>query len=133
MDFGDTTTESFVSTYNATNAVFLGLFKEIRELSKKKPEAVMSTNKVKLINRVLSDLKGILEAEPEGKFLDLLDDSDLPQTSDAVLVMVQYQTALMAFKNRYYRTYTIGYTDRASAWITDAFVEEYKEYDIKFV
>jgi hypothetical protein len=46
----------------------------------------------------------MLEKEPESKFLDLLDDDNLPQTSDAVLVMVQYESALQSFSNRYHRT-----------------------------
>jgi len=37
------------------------------------------------------------------KFLELLNDEDLPQTSDAVLIMVQYESALTSFENRYDR------------------------------
>jgi hypothetical protein len=122
------TTKEAVSTYLATNDVFIGLLKEIRELSKKKPDAVMSTGKVKIVNRVLEDLKLVLDAEPEGKFLDLLDDSDLPQTSDAVLIMVQYETALASFKSRYYQSYKINSYSRKSSWVTPDFLADYKEY-----
>lgn len=126
MDLSNTTTQESVATYEATNAIFIGLIKEIRELSRKKPDATMSAGKVKIINRVLADLKKILEIEPEGKFLDLLDDKDLPQTSDAVLVMVQYETVLRVFKSRYYKSYR-AYGDLQHAWITPEFVKEYKK------
>ncbi|WP_417358543.1 MULTISPECIES: hypothetical protein [Gammaproteobacteria] len=85
IDETKVTTEESVAIYNATNDIFLGLLKEIRELSKKKPDAIMSAGKVGIINRVLEDLKLVLDKEPEGKFLDILDDENLPQTSDAVL------------------------------------------------
>ena len=84
IEFKNVTTPEFVAAYNATNGIFEGLLKEIRELSKKKPDATLSAAKVKIVNRVLTDLKLFLENEPEGKFLDLLHDNDLPQTSDAV-------------------------------------------------
>ena len=125
IDKTHVTTEENVSIYSATNDIFIGLLKEIRELSKKKPDAVMSASKVSLVNRVLEDLKKILDGEPEGKFLDLLDDENLPQTSDAVLIMVQFETALKAFKDRYYQKYDSGYSDWA--WVTARFLEEYEE------
>lgn len=119
------TTEEAVSIYLAANNIFLGLLKEIRELSKKKPDAIMSASKVGIINRVLEDLKQILDKEPEGKFLDILDDNNLPQMSDAVLVMVQYETALISFKNKYYQSY--GYTyDKKWAWVTEDLIQEFE-------
>ena len=126
MDLSKITTEEAVATYLATNAIFIGVIKEIRELSKKKPDAIMSAGKVKIINRVLEDLKKILEGEPEGKFLDLLDDKELPQTSDAVLVMVQYETVLRVFKKKYYQYYETTYGDRKEVWVTPEFIKEYE-------
>jgi hypothetical protein len=129
MDLTRVTTEDSVKTYLATNDIFCGLIKEIRELSKKKPDAIMSKGKVKIVNRVLEGIKDILEVEPEGKFLDLLDDDELPQTSDAVLVMVQYETALKAFRNKYFQSYKTGPYDSEAAWVTPEFVEEYVAYE----
>ena len=123
------TTEEAVSTYLATNNIFLGLLKEIRELSKKKPDAVLSVGKVKIVNRVLKDLKEILDVEPEGKFLDVLDDGELPQTSDAVLVMVQFETALASFKGRYYQNYKVDSYSRKSSWVTPEFLKGYEGYE----
>jgi hypothetical protein len=95
--------------------IFEGLLKEVRELSRKKPEATMSASKVKLVNRVLTDLITILKGEPAGKYLDALENDALPQMSDAVLTMVQFETAIEAFQKRYYK-----YIDSASRhyWIT---------------
>ena len=131
MDLTRVTTEESVKTYLATNDIFCGLIKEIRELSKKKPDAIMSKGKVKIINRVLEDIKNILEVEPEGKFLDLLDDNELPQTSDAVLIMVQYETALSAFKNKYFQRYKTGAGtyDYKTDWVTSEFLKEYEAYE----
>jgi len=128
IDKTKVTTEDSVAIYNATNAIFLGLLKEIRELSKKKPDAIMSAGKTGIINRVLEDLKLVLDKEPEGKFLDVLDDENLPQTSDAVLIMCQYETALKAFRNKYYQSYKTGTYDSKQAWVTPGFLKEYKEY-----
>lgn len=126
MDLTNVTTKEAVATYSATNAIFTGLIKEIRELSKKKPDATMSAGKVKIINRVLEDLKSILAKEPAGKFLDLLDDKELPQTSDAVLIMVQYETVLRTFKSKYYKSYRDYQGDRREAWVTPEFIKEYE-------
>lgn len=125
IDLERVTTEEAVAIYLATNNIFLGLLKEIRELSKKKPDAIMSASKVGIINRVLKDLKQILDKEPEGKFLDILDDNNLPQMSDAVLVMVQYETALVSFKKKYYQGYGHGY-DKEWVWVTPEFIKEYE-------
>ena len=125
IDLARVTSEEAVSIFLATNNIFLGLLKEIRELSKKKPDAIMSASKVAIINRVLEDLKEILDKEPEGKFLDVLDDNDLPQTSDAVLVMVQYETALKSFKSKYYQSYGSTY-NKKWAWVTPEFIKEYE-------
>jgi hypothetical protein len=128
IDRESVTTQKTVSTYLATNNTFLGLLKEIRELSKKNPDAFLSAGKVKIVNRVLEDLKQILDAEPEGKFLDLMDDSDLPQTSGVVIIMCQYETALKAYKNKYFQSYKTGRNTSKQAWVTPEFLEEYEDY-----
>ena len=80
--------------------MFTQLFKELKDLSKKKPEATLSASKVTIINRVLADVRECLKDEPEYKYLDLLDDSALPQYSDATLILSQYEGALKGFKER---------------------------------
>jgi hypothetical protein len=100
---GNTTTKAKVKAYESTSHVFESLYKEIRELGKSKREATLNPGKVALINRLLEDLKGFLVDEPDSKYLDLLDDADLPQYSDAVLVLSQFSAALDRFHDQYYR------------------------------
>lgn len=123
-DFEYVTTDKKVQAYEASNSIFHGLLKEMRELSKKKADATLSKSKVKILNRVLDDLREVLKDEPEFKYLDPLDDEDLPQNSDAVLVMVQYEKALSAFSSRY-RQYYLG----DATWITEAIVKDSDEMD----
>lgn len=132
MEFEHITTDETVATYQAVLGIFTGLLQEIRELSKKKPEAVMSKGKVSIVNRVLEDLKIVMESEPEAKFLDLLDDQDLPQNSDAVLIMVQYERAVQKFPTRYHKKLKVGIMASGSNkyenfWITEEFIKTLKE------
>lgn len=113
----DITTEAKVNLYEASHEIFAGIFAEVRTLSAKKPEATLSVGKVKLINRVLNDLLIFLKDLPEGKYLDALDDEALPQASDAVLTMVQFETALEAFPERYKAK-----VNDEIEWITDVFI-----------
>ncbi|MCY4361117.1 MAG: hypothetical protein OXE42_02865 [Gammaproteobacteria bacterium] len=121
-DFEHITTESTLAAYHAFCDVFAGLMSEMRELSKKKPDATLSKSKVMLLNRVLEDILSILKTEPEGKYLDLLNDEELPQNSDAVLVMVQYEKALIGFKNRYQQYYR-----GTHYWITEENIKAWKK------
>jgi hypothetical protein len=43
-----------------------------------------------------------MKEEPENKYLDILDSELLPQYSDAILILSQYEGALKSFKQRYY-------------------------------
>lgn len=116
-DFEDVTTDAAVETYQSSKPIFEGLFKEIRELSRKKPDATMSAAKVKMLNRVLIDLLQILKAEPAGKYLEALNDESLPQVSDAVLTMVQFESALKSFRSKYFQEVGMEYY-----WITEEFL-----------
>jgi hypothetical protein len=82
----------------------------------------MSAGKVKIVNRILEDLLAILKDEPAGKYLELLDDEALPQMSDAVLTMVQFESALRAFSARY-RKHVAGDV----YWITQELLEQWNE------
>lgn len=124
-DFTYVTTEAAVSTYNSATGVFNALLQEVRELSKKKPDATMSPSKVKLINAVLDDLLMVLHDDPESKYLRRLEDDELPQVSDALLMMAQFDAALDAFRKRYYRYVRINYL-RKVFWITAEKVAEWE-------
>lgn len=121
-EFEHVTTETVVAAYQVSSKVFAGVLSEMRELSKKRPDTTLNKRKVAIVNRVLVDLREILDGEPEGKYLDLLDDEDLPQNSDAVLVMVQYEKALVAFRIRYHGT--IG---GKNGWVTEERLRDWRE------
>lgn len=125
-EFDHVTTNAAVTTYELAKGVFDALLQEVRELSRKKPDATLSKNKVKLINNVLRDLMSILEGEPQGKYLQILEDDDLPQVSDALMMMVQFDAALDAFRNRYHQYIkSRGYTGN-HYWITNELLEEWE-------
>ncbi|QFY59717.1 hypothetical protein FZ934_04285 [Rhizobium grahamii] len=106
-------TEAQVLAYEAVYGVFAELFKELKELGKKKPEATLSAAKVKLINRVLDDVRKALKDAPDAKYLDSIDDQALPQFGDAILILSQYEGALKSFKERHY-----GYrSSHGTGWV----------------
>lgn len=125
-EFKYITTEEIVAEYKASNNVFEVLLLEIKVLSKKKPDATLNKGKVKIVNRVLENLLIVLNGQPEAKYLEILDDADLPQVSDAVLIMVQFKSALRAFENRHHRR-----IDGKDRWVTQELVSwleaEYEE------
>jgi hypothetical protein len=118
------TTDAAVETYEASNHIFAALLTEVRELSKKKPDATLSAGKVKIINRVLQDLLSFHSSEPEAKYLELLDDDALPQVSDALLIMVQFEAALGTFRGRYFQ-----YVHGTYYWITNERLEDWEAAD----
>lgn len=118
--FEHVTTNAFVVAYSSSKPIFDGVLREVRELSKKKSEATMSASKVKIVNRILNDLLVFLKEEPAGKYLEALDDESLPQMSDAVLTMVQFESALNAFYSRYYKL-----VNRKNYWITSELLADW--------
>lgn len=122
MEFEYVTTDEHVATYKSSHEIFIGLIREVRELSRKKPEATMSAGKVKIVNRVLDDLLSFLKDGPEGKYLEVLDTQALPQVSDAVLAMVQFETALEKFRGRHLRN-----VHGRTYWITEELLASWEE------
>lgn len=110
------TTREKVDAFEAVIGVFSELFKELKDLGKRHPGATLGATKVKIINRVLEDVRSCLFGEPDYKYLDLLDHDDLPQYSDAILILSQHEGALKSFKARSH-----GY--RRSTQTTDWFVD----------
>jgi hypothetical protein len=95
------TTQEKVHAYEGVSDSFAHLAKEVRALGMKKPSETLSTRKVNFINRFLTDTKEFTRDEPEARYLDLLDDDALPQYSDAILILSQYEGALTGFRTRY--------------------------------
>ena len=92
------------------------MFTEFRELSKKRPEGVVSKGKIAVVNRLLEQCRVVLNDELSIEFLDLVDEDDLPLHSDVVLMLSQYVAAMEQFNVRYF-----GYSaaHMANAWSVD--------------
>jgi len=96
-------TEKNIEDYKLLKEMLGSLVRELRELSKKKQEGALNLTKVKMVNRILRPLKEeILKNEPAHNFLDLLDEAEIPNNSDAVLIISQYESALKEYKNKYH-------------------------------
>lgn len=76
--------------------------KEMSELSKKKQDGVLNELKVRYINRLLAEARDALGDDPSLAFVELLDEEELPQNSDAVLVLGQWLAAMTQFKARHF-------------------------------
>lgn len=96
----DYPTREEVLKYRMLNALLESIYTETKEFSKKKPDEPLNKFKVKTLNRVLDQIKGLLGKEPEVAFLDLLDDESLPTNSDAILVIGQYTASMNRFETK---------------------------------
>src|SRR5712692_7801432 len=113
-DDADRTTPEKVAQFKATEPLLSAMLEELRKFALKKPEATLSKQKVFIVNRLLTDLQKVLADERNSKYLDLLTDDDLPQYSDAVLILSQYEAALQSFRARYY-----GWDGSDSVWFLE--------------
>ncbi len=94
-------TNKKVEEYETIKPLLEAMYAEFQELSKKKQDGQVGPTKVKMVNRLLKAVHGILEHEPNRAFLDLLDEDDLPQNSDVVLILSQTEAAMKAFEAKY--------------------------------
>lgn len=110
----DHTTQKKADAYDGVCEPFRHLNKELKALGMKKPAETLSASKVKFINRILKDIQVFMKDEPEGRYLDLLDDESLPQYSDAILILSQYEGALSGFHSRYH-----GWLGSEKTWLVE--------------
>ena len=83
---------SFIMLYDFLESAYT----EMKDFSKKNPDATLNERKVKSLNRILKDIKSILKNEPTASYM-------LPSNSDVVLTMSQYRSALENFRKKYRR------------------------------
>lgn len=91
-----------VEKFNMLLPMINSALSEMREFSKKKQDGILNPLKVKLINRLLNDIKSVLSSDASTDYLDTLDEDTLPQNSDAVLILGQYKAAMQQFSEKYY-------------------------------
>ncbi len=99
----------FIMLYDFLESAYI----EIKDFSKKSPDAALNEKKVKNLNRILKDIKDILINEPTASYMDVLDEEMLPSYSDVVLSMSQYRSALEHYRKKYRR-----YHDFDNYWHT---------------
>jgi hypothetical protein len=107
-----TTTEK-AAKYDTLMPLLQAMFREFQDLTKKKPDGVLSERKVEIVNRLLRDVISALEEEPSRAYLNMLDEEDLPQNSDVLLILGQSVAAMEGFHSKYWK-YTDG---RGWRWI----------------
>ncbi len=96
------TSSEKASIHDTVMPLLDSMYLEFKELSKKKPDAAVSKSKISIANRLLKKVREVLENEASVDFLDLLDEDDVPQTSDVTLIFSQYVAAMKEFKNRFH-------------------------------
>ena len=95
------TTIGKVNDFNTTMPLLQSMYNEFKEFSKKKPEAVVSKNKILIVNRLLVKIRTIIEDQESINYLDILNEDDLPQISDVTIMLSQYVAAMSAYKEKY--------------------------------
>ena len=98
----DAITQDAVNRYELLNPLLLGVYKELQELSKKKPDTPLNNFKIKSVNRILEPIRELLKEEDVYHFLDILDMDDVPTNSDVVLILSQYIESMNIFHSKYY-------------------------------
>ncbi len=130
-------TEKNIEDYKLLKDMLHSQKKEFDLLSKKKADGQLNPMKIKMVNRVLEPLKDLSQHEESHKFLDTLNEDELPTNSDIVLIISQYETAINEFRSRYYLKdeYQSSNYSTIKRWMTkeyppDYYVnEEYEEED----
>jgi hypothetical protein len=111
-------TDDQVKKYKYISLMLDSALFEMRDFAKKKQDGIISETKIKILNRLLTEVRGILVFEESVSYLDPLDEGKLPQNSDAVLILGQYRAAMDSFVKRHKKT--INYEE---TWITKEWIE----------
>ena len=109
-----TITDEEIEQFETLWPLLVSMKDEYGELSKKKQDGTLNKLKVQGVNRLLIDLKKLLNDEPSIRYLDVLSDDDLPQYSDVIIILSQFVAAMSAFRharqhqdNSYHQVWTI--------------------------
>lgn len=90
-----------VATFDMLSPMLDSALTEIREFAKRKPDGIVNPLKVKMLNQLLVEVKGILADEASSLYLELLDEELLPQNSDVVLILGRFRAAMSQFRAKY--------------------------------
>jgi len=101
-DFTNRPTPEQTRRFEIVMPLLQSMLAEMKELAKKKQDAPVNQMKVRMVNRLLEDVRVVLDQEPEMAYLDMLDEESLPEYSDSVVVLSQYLTAMERFEERHW-------------------------------
>ena len=71
---------NFIMLYDFLESAYI----EMKDFSKKNPDAALNERKVKSLNRILKDIKNILQNEPTASYMDILDEDIKKQYSNYI-------------------------------------------------
>ena len=86
--------EEEVIQFEKTQTQIKGLYNEIGILSKKNPNDAVNKFKLKFINQSLKEANDLLENNKPYVDFDIFNEDDTPSTSDVVMILEQYCSAL---------------------------------------
>ena len=112
-------TEKNIEDYSLLKDMLHAQRQEFDLLSKKKSDGQLNKMKIKIVNRVIEPLNELLKNESSHKFLDIINENDMSTNSDVVLIISQYERALLSFKNKYYlidKDYRNKYGEAQARW-----------------
>ena len=112
-------TEKNIEDYSLLKDMLHAQRQEFDLLSKKKSDGQLNKMKIKMVNRVIEPLNELLKNESSHKFLDIINENDMSTNSDVVLIISQYERALLNFKNKYYlidKDYRNKYGEAQARW-----------------
>lgn len=104
------TTTAKADSWEVATPLLRAMYGEFKELSKKKADGAVSKPKIAAVNRLLKKCREVLADEASLEFLDLLDQEEVPQNSDVVLLLSQYEAAMKQFHKNYWGGYSDGWT-----------------------
>ena len=112
-------TEKNIEDYSLLKDMLHAQRQEFDLLSKKKSDGQLNKMKIKIVNRVIEPLNELLKNESSHKFLDIINENDMSTNSDVVLIISQYERALLNFNNKYYlidKDYRNKYGEAQARW-----------------
>src|SRR6266700_5741479 len=98
----ETTTARRAGLFDELMPLFVAMANEFQDADKKKPDGALNKRKVEIVNRMLKSVFEVLEDETSRRYLDLLDEDNLPQNSDVSLILGQAVAAMKSFNSKYY-------------------------------
>lgn len=108
-------TKEDIELYEKVFPQISGLYKEIGLLSKKNPNDAVNIFKLKFVNKNIEDANYLLEKDKPYQDFDSFGEDTCPTTSDVILILDQYISALERLKDRN----TVSKKIRDSDWNVD--------------